>query len=609
MALRWKVPALIVALLATVVSAPAVLAAIPNPLGFGCNSSLNGGNNSTTYGFAAIGDTMTLRAGASVGTGVCNFVSVTNPQMWDTDLSAIVVGTEIQGTTLTLVASAGAGVYSKISVTDAVGNPYYWNISVTVEPSAPHTPTSVMATGTSIAVTVPATVAPGVPAVTTVVTATPGSSTCTILRPAIACTVSGLTAGETYSFKAKAAAGYTPYTAESAASNSVTLPAAPVVPSAPASPAAPLPATCTMDFSANGGSGAPAALSITCGDWGAAPSGSSMTRPGFTFDGWNTNSAGGGLAFAPGASFRLDGSNSLYAIWKATDAAQAGPAAATPSGLSTEPPASSPASLLSAGETSYLVAGQPVPVTVRPNQANDPFGLVITGPDITMRLEGRGDDSDPLGLTSKQALILQSEVVQRSLRSRSATVQPVAKSSGEGFKADSSVRLYILPNTYLGTLTTNGSGAYAGSVPVPAGITPGVHTLQANGLAPDGAERSLNIGVLVKPTVVALRPATASARVLFAPMSPQLGAQEKSTLQALVKRTGKQGVRVVSIGYVQPTTATANDQALSTQRARNVVAYLRMLGLKGEFVVRGDGVATQQGAAARRVNVTVTYRR
>ena len=100
--------------------------------------------------------------------------------------------------------------------------------------------------------------------------------------------------------------------------------------------------------------------------------------------------------------------------------------------------------------TADALASQPVPVTVRPNQANDPFGLVITGPDITMRLEGRGDDSDPLGLTSKQALILQSEVVQRSLRSRSATVQPVAKSSGEGFKADSSVRLYILPNTYLG---------------------------------------------------------------------------------------------------------------------------------------------------------------
>jgi hypothetical protein len=35
----------------------------------------------------------------------------------------------------------------------------------------------------------------------------------------------------------------------------------------------------------------------------------------------------------------------------------------------------------------------------------------------------------------------------------------------------------------------------------------------------------------------------------------------------------------------------------------------RALGLKGEFVVPGDGVAMQEGAAARRVNVTLTYRR
>ena len=70
MVLRWKVPALAVALLATFVSAPVALASIPQPLGFGCNSALNGSNNSTTYGFAAIGDTMTLRAGATVGTGV-----------------------------------------------------------------------------------------------------------------------------------------------------------------------------------------------------------------------------------------------------------------------------------------------------------------------------------------------------------------------------------------------------------------------------------------------------------------------------------------------------------------------------------------------------------
>ena len=35
--------------------------------------------------------------------------------------------------------------------------------------------------------------------------------------------------------------------------------------------------------------------------------------------------------------------------------------------------------------------------------------------------------------------------------------------------------------------------------------------------------------------------------------------------------------------------------------------FLRSLGVKGEFDVRGSGVASQNGATARRVNVSVTY--
>jgi outer membrane protein OmpA-like peptidoglycan-associated protein len=46
---------------------------------------------------------------------------------------------------------------------------------------------------------------------------------------------------------------------------------------------------------------------------------------------------------------------------------------------------------------------------------------------------------------------------------------------------------------------------------------------------------------------------------------------------------------------------------LSTRRANNVADFLRSLGVKGEFDVRGSGVASQKGATARRVNVSVTY--
>ena len=53
---------------------------------------------------------------------------------------------------------------------------------------------------------------------------------------------------------------------------------------------------------------------------------------------------------------------------------------------------------------------------------------------------------------------------------------------------------------------------------------------------------------------------------------------------------------------------TSNDEALSTERARAVASYLRSLGLKGAYTVRGNGVAEQPGAKARRVGVTVEYR-
>ena len=65
-----------------------------------------------------------------------------------------------------------------------------------------------------------------------------------------------------------------------------------------------------------------------------------------------------------------------------------------------------------------------------------------------------------------------------------------------------------------------------------------------------------------------------------------------------MKKTGKAGVRSVVVGFVQGTTVTSNDEALSTKRVRAVASYLRSLGLKGAYTVRGNGVAEQPGAKA-----------
>ncbi len=229
-------------------------------------------------------------------------------------------------------------------------------------------------------------------------------------------------------------------------------------------------------------------------------------------------------------------------------------------------------------------------------------------PPLRMRLEGRGDTADPLGLTEKQVLILQSPKVGVSGQGGSSgRVQPVAVSSGEGLRPNSPVRFYILPNVSLGTLTTNSSGAYSGSVPVPAGLAPGNHTLQVNGFAPDGSVQSLSIAVQVRSMNTTSKTSIRKASVYFDSLSPTLTAKGKAALRALVRQTGKRAITIRCIGYVQPTTLTGNDLPLSTQRAMNVAAYLRTLGARGTYEVRGDGRGGHSGGKSRRVDVSISY--
>ena len=260
---------------------------------------------------------------------------------------------------------------------------------------------------------------------------------------------------------------------------------------------------------------------------------------------------------------------------------------------------------LPAGTWLLLVNGQPTQVTLTPNAPQDATGLDAAGDGWEMKLAGRGDDGDPLGLTDKQVLVLQS---QQSARARSLAtnkVNPVALASGVGFQANTPVRFYLLPATYLGQLTTDSAGSFAGSIPIPPGIAPGNYTLQTNALAPSGAVRSLSIGVIVKPARVVT--STVRASVRFAPLSAALSRPAKARLRSVADRAKQGAQRSVIVGYVQPTRSSGNDQFLSFSRAKAVAAYLKSQGVKGVYLVRGDGKATESGATARRVDVAITY--
>ena len=183
----------------------------------------------------------------------------------------------------------------------------------------------------------------------------------------------------------------------------------------------------------------------------------------------------------------------------------------------------------------------------------------------------------------------------------------VAKVEGTGFLPSSEVRLYVFSTPrYVGSVTTDASGNFSGSVPIPKDLAVGRHTLQANGYSKDSMVRSLSLGVVVKPDR-APRIRVAQATVTFMPLSSQLTSQAKDQLRALVKGRKGTAVRSLAVGYVQPTSFTGNDQTLSTARANAVKAYLRSLGLKGPVKARGDGIAEETGAAGRKVVVSIRY--
>jgi outer membrane protein OmpA-like peptidoglycan-associated protein len=274
------------------------------------------------------------------------------------------------------------------------------------------------------------------------------------------------------------------------------------------------------------------------------------------------------------------------------------------------------------GQSVYLVDGKPAPVMVTPNRAQGATAVNIDGPDFSMTVAGKGADELPLGLSPSSAVIVQSRqiqairvkqlspttlprVQQAASLVRCARGEPMIESSATGFKPNSAVKVYILPSVYVGGFTTDASGAYSGALPVPAGVSTGQQTLQANGFTSSGALRSLSLGILVRPAdPVTMR--TAEAEVLFETLSAQVTPQGRAVLNALVRKTRTHGMNTVVVGYVQPGGSSANDSDLSTMRAKSVALYLRKRGLAGAYEVRGQGLGGPD-ARGRRATVTVEY--
>jgi outer membrane protein OmpA-like peptidoglycan-associated protein len=90
--------------------------------------------------------------------------------------------------------------------------------------------------------------------------------------------------------------------------------------------------------------------------------------------------------------------------------------------------------------------------------------------------------------------------------------------------------------------------------------------------------------------------------------SPKLRAATLAGLKKIAKKVGKKSkVNVAVQGFVKRTASTSYDYRLSMDRALNIVAYLKKLGLEAAYSANSQGIAKENNSKARRAEVTIRW--
>jgi outer membrane protein OmpA-like peptidoglycan-associated protein len=157
----------------------------------------------------------------------------------------------------------------------------------------------------------------------------------------------------------------------------------------------------------------------------------------------------------------------------------------------------------------------------------------------------------------------------------------------------------------VGILMTDDKGNFAGSLPVPTGLSLGVHIFQVDAYTPAGTIRTASFQAIVQATVGKVL----TSRFYFAPTSTAITAANIAAIKKLAAKIpiGYTKLNVGVIGFVYPYDTKAANLLVSAKRAIAISNFLKKLGLVGQFVAKGMGRAQTATPSARRVEVTITY--
>ena len=153
--------------------------------------------------------------------------------------------------------------------------------------------------------------------------------------------------------------------------------------------------------------------------------------------------------------------------------------------------------------------------------------LEVVAPDWSFAVKAISPDGQPVAPTSTGALTVESK--------HSMSL------GGKGFLVGSKVAFYVMSTPiFLGELLVGADGAFDGSLPLPASLELGNHTLQIRGYSPAQTARAVSLGfsLIERRTVTK----TLNLEIFFKPNSAVLDDASKKALTKFVRQVPKNAV-------------------------------------------------------------------
>lgn len=241
----------------------------------------------------------------------------------------------------------------------------------------------------------------------------------------------------------------------------------------------------------------------------------------------------------------------------------------------------------------HIVTVDGLHASVRVEANSTSTGLDVIGQGWLIKLVARGSDGSPQPLKPGGVLAV--------------TGGSLIDISGSGFDALSQIRIYLLSRTsHLGSLMTDSSGDFTGSIVVPRESLIGPNTLQINGFTMDRVVRSLSLGIRVFSTEPA-RAVTVGSRVYFDYKSASLTAKAKRSLLSMIAQLPKNQPFMTGVtGALRARGSTAFEKSLAKERAKAVATFLASHGLPGKVAWSVRQVEVRDRYRDRRVEISVS---